>query len=730
MKLEIVDISTIPTVSIIQSRHLLRLQFDRPATIFIDNITLEENHIDPGYRNNITEANMRINLIVVIIALLTCQLSAQTSPDSVGLPPGDSPPPTVVERVKSVGEAVDYEDAPYVIVYDESVNRVNELGVTYTDNHLVFKILTNEGCKKLSVVRQRYEPLSSFMEYRMVNIIRGDSILPVSLEMVRDLPAPQSGIYWGDRLKMLQMPHLKIGDGIEIKLFRKGYSYALLEDPQPELGDEKYIPPMPGQYFDIVLFEATMPIVEKKYVLKLPSAKRLHSQVYNGPVYCNTTYDPDTTTFSWWVKDMAAWEPESFRPDGSDFLTKVVLATVESWEAKSRWFFEINEGQFEVTDAIAEKVDEILADAGVSDGTEEEKAFELVHWVAQNIRYSGETMGEGEGYTLHTGEMIFEQRSGVCKDIAGMLITMMRAAGMDSYGAMTMAGSRIETVPADQFNHCVVALRKADGSFEMYDPTWVPFDKDIWSKLETEQHYLIGSPEGKTLSQIKYSPPEENPLNITSNCSISEDGSLTGHLEMTADGAMDHYLRGLVSWFSREEREHYLLRMLSKISNAIELKTYEYGDVLDFSKHMWWKITYEIPQYAMNVEDGLEFRSPLMQFTSDNRILYRAASSEWPEERHDDVFFYFTEYLNGQETVKLPGGFSVEDPPISDEIDETYAYFSGSSEMDNSKLIISQQAKIKRRQIPPDGYDGFREAMNESRDFASSLFRATKGGEK
>ena len=54
---------------------------------------------------------------------------------------------------------------------------------------------------------------------------------------------------------------------------------------------------------------------------------------------------------------------------------------------------------------------------------------------------------------------------------------------------MTMAGSRIEEVPADQFNHCVVA-RKADDDWIMYDPTWVPYNNDIWSKLETEQHYL------------------------------------------------------------------------------------------------------------------------------------------------------------------------------------------------------------------------------------------------
>jgi len=44
-----------------------------------------------------------------------------------------------------------------------------------------------------------------------------------------------------------------------------------------------------------------------------------------------------------------------------------------------------------------------------------------------------------------------------------MLVTMMRAADMDSYAAMTMAGSRIEDLPADQFNHSVVALKKPNG---------------------------------------------------------------------------------------------------------------------------------------------------------------------------------------------------------------------------------------------------------------------------
>jgi hypothetical protein len=326
--------------------------------------------------------------------------------------------------------------------------------------------------------------------------------------------------------------------------------------------------------------------------------------------------------------------------------------------------------------------------------------------------------------------MIFEQRSGVCKDIAGMLVTMMRAADLDSYAAMTMAGSRIEEVPADQFNHCVVALKMDDERFVMYDPTWVPFDRSIWSLFETEQHYLIGSPEGETLEQIAYSPPEESPLNIASTVKILADGTVDGTIELTGDGAMDYYLRGMLRWYRRSMTEHQLARMFSSISDGIEILGYEHGELLDFGEPMWWRINYRIPDYALLLDDALEFKSPMMQLTLNNSLLFKAGSIKWPEERRDDVFLYNTQLLNGEETIKFPTGFRAVKPKQSDEIDETYAYFKGESEPAGKTLIIRQTAKIRRRQIQHDGYPGFRKATLEAREYAETVFRAEKGGAK
>jgi hypothetical protein len=690
-------------------------------------------------------------VLLVLLGLLAAGTVAASAQDA-DLPPGDRPPPTAFDRVADAGAAEDHDGADEIIVYDDTVSRVLDSGVNYLDNYILYKVLTPAGCRDRSVLRWWYEPWSTCMEVMEVNVIRGEERIPVDVSGVQTLPAPQSGIYWGAENKVLQLPRLQVNDGIEVRTFRKGYSYALLADaaagaavgaaasdgplPGTEPGacrasdDDRYVPPMPGEYFDIVLFQASVPIVERKYTLRLPAAKRLHSEIYNGPLYSSTTYDADSTSYAWWAYDVAPRPSEPRGAAASDVSPKVVMATVESWEAKSRWFFDVNRNQFQVTPEIQAKVDEILRDRGLTSASEAAKAEALIHWVAENIRYSGQTMGEGEGFTLHPGAMILEQRSGVCKDIAGMLVTMMRAADMDSYAAMTMAGSRIETTPADQFNHCVCALRKDDGSFVMYDPTWVPNVNDIWSKYECEQQYLIGSPDGEGLSTIAYSPPEESPLTIRHDARLDEEGTLTGTFRFEGKGALDGRLRNMVIWRPMADVREVAEELLSHVSDRAEILEFGHTAQDDYSEDAWVEVSYRIPRFAFPVEGGFEFESPMMSVTLGDGWLCRACIYDWADERESDLFLWFTQLIDGVETIRLPSGYEAIDPPSSEEIDEVYAYFKGDSEMDGRRLIVRERAEVRRRQIPPDGYAGFKSAIDEFKDFGGKVYLIEKGGDR
>ncbi len=683
--------------------------------------------------------SLRVPLLLVVALLCAAPVLAASD-----LPPGDKPAPTPISRIADAGTSADHDGADLVVVLDKAVNRVKPSGVTYVDHYRLTKVLTPAGCRDQSVLSWHYDPQSSKVEVRKVTLIRDGKYIPVDITGIHDLPAPQSWIYWKDRVKTLQLPRLQVNDGIEVITFRKGFTYALLdgpgEEPAPGGGpaqeayqdneeeDARYVPPMPGEYFDIVLFQEDSPIIEKRYELQLPPDKKLQSQIYNGSLYASTGYDKDRNTYTWWGLDLPARTHEPHQPDASDIVPKVVMTTVSSWQAKSSWFFDVNRDQFQVTPEIRTKVQQILAAAGVEDGSDEAKARVLVHWVAQNIRYSGQTMGEGEGFTLHPGSMIFAQRSGVCKDIAGMLITMMRAAGLDSYAAMTMAGSRIDQVPADQFNHCVTALRLPDGSFHMYDPTWVPYNNDDWSLLECEQQYLVGTPEGRPLATIPYSPPSESPLQAVHKATLDKDGTLRGTLRLDGTGAMDGRLRRLVNGQRKSELTDRCARLLSAISPRVEIDKVASLDPADFSGDMWLEIRYHIPHFAAPDDGVLEFPSPLAQVMLHEHNLLGVADEKWAESRDTVLFLWYTRRLDGSETIKLPRGFKLATAVKPVAVDETYAGFTGEVELSGRTLAITSRAEIRRRQIPPDGYPGFRQAMTAAKDFCNRTYHLTREG--
>ena len=298
---------------------------------------------------------------------------------------------------------------------------------------------------------------------------------------------------------------------------------------------------MRGHYYDIVEFWSSNPVLEKVYQVSIPKDKFLQYEVYNGEVRSSVLPKGNNYVYTFTKKDYSQPKREPRMVASSDEFTKLLMSTSPDWKAKSLWFYGVNEdfGSFESAPDIDAKVNEILTDAK----DEMDSISLLTHWVADNIRYSGISMGEGEGYTLHKGEMTFSDRCGVCKDKAGMLITMLRAAGFESYPAMTMAGSRIDYIPADQFNHSVTLVKLSDGEYHLLDPTWVPFVRELWSSAEQQQNYLMGVPEGADLKITPLSPPENHFINITGNSELLPDGTLEGTFTLEAEGQSDAAIR-------------------------------------------------------------------------------------------------------------------------------------------------------------------------------------------
>lgn len=644
--------------------------------------------------------------------------------------------------IDAAGAQADNDGADVVVVLDRTNTLVEDSGLGHVTRRQVFKVLSEKGAWQLesakdanaestASLRFNWDPASNFLALKKAVIYRDGKVLTtLGPDSLIDVPQPQHMIYWGARMKLLAIPRLEVGDALEVVTYEKGFRIAYLGDAPDD--DERYTPPMRGHFYAVPLFGThPFPALEQRYTVTVPKNKPLQYQVVNGELRSKVTIDGDKLTYSFWKDDLPAYSGERFSPDASDILPKVVMATVPDWEAKSRWFYEVNDKQFEANDAIRAKVQEIIKGK-----SENEAIAALLHWVAQEIRYSGISMGKGEGYTLHPGTMTFRDRAGVCKDIAGMLVTMLRAAGYTVYPAMTMAGARVEKTPADQFNHCVVALKQKDGSFRMLDPTWAPFSANTWSNAEREQHFVIGTPEGDTLRVIPALPADANELAIDADTALAENGTLSGSLTFGGHGYLETRLRRHVAYHPASELAYQLRTFLEVLSPYVKLTDFGMTDFRDLTKPFAIRMKFETPDYAVAEGGLLVLHMPLAQNLGRQGRLGRFLAVAESDKRKTDILIWATDTRDYRERLKIPRGYQLVGGPIREKVVSDAADFEATLEQKGNTLVLTEHIQVHKRQIPAKSYPGYKKVMDAVQAFGSRAIylekkpaaRAGRGG--
>ncbi len=613
--------------------------------------------------------------------------------------------------------AMAQETDPYagydrVTLYDSMTVRMEENGLSHYVNHQRYRILSDAGGRDYNTVIVDYDPLSAYCEIRDVVVYRHDGTEEHPDFMVCDYPAPAHMIYWGARQKMVALGRLEPGDEVEFLTYKKGFTYALLQGDDP---DAKYIPPMRGHFYDIVPFWNSQPVREKVYQVSVLTSKNLQYKIYNGGVSVKTEKDGDRTLFTFENKDYFPLKTPRYTVASNDIEPKVIVTTAKDWEAKSMWFYGVNEdfGSFEATPEIQAKVNELLKSAK----TENDSLDILTHWVADNIRYSGISMGEGEGFTLHKCEMTFRDRCGVCKDKAGMLIGMLRAAGFKAYAAMTMAGERIEDIPADQFNHCITVVQRRNGNYQLLDPTWVPGVRgELWSSAEQQQNYLMGLPKGAKLGLTPVSDPKNHYVRMTANTQVTKNGTLKGTVTITADRQSDRTVRGVFYGFRTEWRRNVEERFYQEYPNA-KLKSVKYTSEDDYLKQPV-KITYtfEIPDYATVTDDEVIVTPFLANgfYTFAMRHLYYDTRLETRDYPFTDRC---SRYVAITETLKVPSGYTRVSTPQSQQFVTPAISFKGGYTVGYNMVTFTENISLGKRVYEASEWPSFRKAVQYQRGY-------------
>jgi len=490
----------------------------------------------------------------------------------------------VLDSVSQVtGQAYPNADLVQVDEFTLCEYRPDGTGATWSDNYT--KVLTEKGRRQLQELSFSFLLPYNNLTVKLLEVIKPDATaVPVDVEkgskVMIDRSQMSDNIY-NPNSKILQVgvPDVQVGDVVHIITCR-----------------ETMKRPMPGTWDDYQVFESGAPIKHGVYEVRAPKERPLQNIALKDPVAGTAKYDKQERDgqiiYRWEASDVPRFYAEPDMPPAYTVIQRLLVSTLPDWKAISVWYWGLCKPHLEATTPEMQE----LVGKLTQDLTDRQKKIEAIfRWVSQQVRYMGITIEEeAPDMEPHDVKFTFENRHGVCRDKAALLVAMLRLAGFEAYPVLINAGPKKDAeVPIAGFNHAIACVRNDDGSYELMDCT-DENTRDLLPSYLCNCSYLVAQPQGETLQTSPIVPAEENMVLVETTGQIDADGNLTAQTELKFTGINDNAYRSLFARVKAAERQRYFEGVLKASLDTATLTGFDIqpADMQDTSKSLSIRIRF------------------------------------------------------------------------------------------------------------------------------------------
>ena len=177
--------------------------------------------------------------------------------------------------------------------------------------------------------------------------------------------------------------------------------------------------------------QSTHPVVYNEVDIESPHEHPIYADVVNGRADSHDERDEGGRHVERLIWDKPVNAPEEpLAPPSSETIPTVVLSTFKDWSSFRSWYAEAVRG-FTEPDA---QVRALAAKLTLGRSSREEKLRALFDFVADDIRYVNYV--SGEWWLPNRPQQLLARREGDCDDKALLLITLLKAVGIEAQEVM------------------------------------------------------------------------------------------------------------------------------------------------------------------------------------------------------------------------------------------------------------------------------------------------------
>jgi Domain of Unknown Function with PDB structure (DUF3857)/Transglutaminase-like superfamily len=339
----------------------------------------------------------------------------------------------------------------YLLLQEQQINALQNKTFFHTDR----QILTIEGVQNESTLTIDFNPNYETVTMHWVRIWRGaqylDRLDTNKVEIVQNEKDEDQYTLNEEKSVILVLDDVRVGDIID-------YSYSI-QGRNPVFGDH---------------FAAIVPVQMKQPAGRLltrllwPRQKTLYAQPHGCSVQAATVVGKDTIEYDWDFRQAPGIDLEDSLPAWYDPEQWIQLSDFKTWGEVNQWALNLFQTSLSFSRDLSKKIAEWR-----QIGDQEQQILAVLRFVQDDVRYFGIELGAGTVKPTDPST-VYSRRFGDCKDKSFLLVSVLRALGIEAYPVLVNATARrgiADWVPSTgAFDHCIAAVQCGGQTFWL-DPT-------------------------------------------------------------------------------------------------------------------------------------------------------------------------------------------------------------------------------------------------------------------
>ena len=310
-------------------------------------------------------------------------------------------------------------------------------------HHSIREIVSEAGIQNGSEISISFDPTFERLDFHEITVWRDNKpqnrLKASAFRVLADEKDLSDFIYQGTYSALCILDDIRKGDRIE-------YSYTITGRN----------PIFHGRFCEFLYLQSYQTIEHQYTSLIFSDKRKINIKSFNGLSKPKISQSNGLKKYEWEDFQIKPALYDDNEPSWYDARAYVQVSDYNSWSEVTDWALSINPPKINIKGELAVQIAKLKS----ASGNDKEKYFrDAVKTVQDEVRYMGIEIGQ-YSHRANDPEKVFSQRYGDCKDKSLLLVSMLRAGGIDANMVLintNMTSRTDKFIPAnDVFNHAVV----------------------------------------------------------------------------------------------------------------------------------------------------------------------------------------------------------------------------------------------------------------------------------